>query len=124
MITLDIRKKVTQCFEFAIQNHFKDKPELMRFALFHERRPLVINHLCREIYKVEMKHGRKNVESAVNNLIYSVAIMFAEAAKSQKDAQNMSELAKTFVSNEQRIREEVASVLQEVPNASRTPDKV
>jgi hypothetical protein len=98
MICLDILSIVRRDFETCVKALTKEEPELERFILEHERKPLVINQMAREIYNIEQKYGRDRVNKERNRIIAGVTEMFVKAAKAFKEQQNMSDLQRNHVS--------------------------
>lgn len=115
MIALDIMAQVRTDFDFCAKELTKTEPELQRFILDHERKPLVLRSLAEQLYNLELKFGKKNVMQERRKLVAGVTEMFVKAARLHKEQQNMSDIAKHTVSAEERARQEMEGVLTEVP---------
>lgn len=116
MIALDILAQVRTDFEYYAKTLTKDDPEFQRFILDHERKSLVINQMAREIYLLEQKFGKQHVMNERRKIVAGVTEMFVNAARAHKDQQNMSEIARTHVSSQQRAMEEMQEAIKEVPS--------
>jgi len=112
---LDIYFRVGREFEMAVKEATKENLELQRFCLTHERRSLVVNKLCAELEALEKsrRFNRETVLANSNKIVAGVVAMFVATAKAHKDQQNKSELARNFLSNEARAKEEMASIFRE-----------
>ena len=117
-IEVGLYSQVKQGFETCVKEITKEDLELQRYILEHERKPLVINQMCREIALMEKKFRHMDLRAQRRNVIAGVTDMFVKAAKAHKEQSNMSEIAKHATPNS--AREEMSTILKEVPHSSGT----
>lgn len=96
--------------------------ELLVFAEMHERRPLVLQNLARELRQHERHRGSyRNPAKFKDNarlIIFTVAHMFMKAIKVKRDQDNMSLSAKIALASKNNLKEEISQIVKEVPRGS------
>ena len=82
-----------KAFDDSLVFRFGAKPDVLRFLLSHPRKQTCINHLCREIVKIERSSVRIIFDVSVyKKTISDVSNMFAAAALQQAEERSLSEL--------------------------------
>lgn len=97
-----LKKIITEEFDLQLTTLLKDKPEVLKFILNHERKHLCITNLVREILHAENKIAKLITKETIQSISKDFAIMFAKAAIKLKTEQMLSETAV-----QQKIKEAV-----------------
>lgn len=85
-----MKKLVDKIFERYINTTFGMNEAVKTFLLKHEKRPLLINNLLKEINRLEHSAIKTNTEH-IELVVGSFAAMFARAALLSKEQSLMSE---------------------------------
>jgi len=76
-----LTRQIEIVFNSFILQLFKDKPEILRFLLNHERKQQVLVHVCQQISIAENSNIRTRFDAAKHNfLIFECVKMFCNAA--------------------------------------------
>ena len=106
-----MRDLVNKLFEKNIKQTFNSKPLVESFLLNHEKRPLLIDNLLREIDKLEnsvIKTSRDHIETVVK----SFTLVFAEAALMSKEQSLLSQNEKSRITKEREIDQQILAELE------------
>lgn len=87
-------REVERLFKMAIVERLHSKPEILKMIMAHERLPLVLNQLNREIRAIIMKRPQTKVES-LQLVIKDLAVLFAQVALQQKKETLLSSAERT-----------------------------
>lgn len=84
-------KQVEMVFNSYLAQLFQAKPEIHRFLLNHERRPIVILRTCEQIAQAEASNIKQRFDTAKHSaLIFECAKMFANAALTHAEQKALS----------------------------------
>jgi hypothetical protein len=105
---------VTAQFDRAVKKFTIDNPQLEFFARHHERRPVVLRNLCREILTFEARFKAKVTKEKRDWLIDETVKMFLSAIKVQRDQETWSSAQKALVRSQKDTQDAVSSLIKEV----------
>lgn len=114
-----MKKEVEIVFDSFINQIFKDKPEIAKYLLRHERRPLVINSCCEQIAIAEGSNIKKTFDVSKYRLIIGecakifgkVAVNHAEQSalsrleriRQIEDAHRLDKIAEEFAEDQKEL---------------------
>lgn len=103
---LDVTAKFNTCIDELAENK-----DMVRFIKDHERRPVVLENLSKEIlnYEKNFMHG-KQTRRHVNEMIASTAQMFYEMAKLHREQHNLSRAEQDRMTQDEGIKKELLEI--------------
>lgn len=129
---LEIAKKFDYACREVVNVHpgmIPHAEELIEFARNHERKQVCLLNVCQQVAQYsrsanKFRPGRRKKTNAEirrqqNLLIAAAAQMFMLAIKTQRDQANWSEATKILRTSTNATREQMASILKEVPPDTR-----
>lgn len=109
--------EVSQIFDSWISSKFGAKPDIARYLLRHERRPMVIQRVCEQIRIAELSNIRKRFDtSRYRMVIEACAGMFCNAAINYAEQQAMSRAEMIRRMDEASRFENLTAEFQELEN--------
>lgn len=102
-------------FKERIQEVFKEKNEIQKFLISHERFDLVCNNLIDEIREMESRGLKLDVHK-LRTIISGVCDVFMKAALEQKKQQMMSDNEKRALDAKNSRMNDVREMLAELNN--------
>lgn len=99
--------------------------DLLKFAAAHERRPIVLHNLARELagYAKARFAVSKTLEAKQNDrkrVVEAIAHMFMRAIKEKRDRDLWTEAQKSQARNKDSLKNDVAQFIREVPSHGET----
>jgi len=108
---------VTTQFNKQIKELIKN-PEQQKYLLEHERRTLVIDNICNQVLYYEKKYTSK-LDLKQRDIVINEAVkMFAHAALEHHKQQQMSQLKRTILENEQNEIQETKKYIESVTESN------
>lgn len=105
---------VTSEFNKRCRELCADQPELYTFSRDHERKPVVLKNLCQQIVQYEQRFKSRLEKEKRDLLIDTVARMFIQGIREQRDQALWSEARKSQERNRDNLKKEIAGFLKEV----------
>ena len=85
---------IRQGFDAEINNVFKEKHDIKKYILNHERKETCISNITREIKTIELKSAIRLDKARIETLAGDFARTFAKIALTHLEEQNKTELQK------------------------------
>jgi hypothetical protein len=119
---------VARDFDYACKVMIEKNPQLglpWTFIRDHERRPVVLNNVCKQIMALESRAMKKNKvfdPRARKEVIAAAAQMFVKLAVQQRDQSVLSEADKFLIQEKDKAKREVQEmgILKEVTRGKQT----
>ena len=109
--------EVAQVFDSWLSAKFHGKPDVAKYLLRHERRPMVIQKVCEQIRIAELSNIRRRFNTArYRQIIEACAGMFASAAVKYAEEQAVSRAEMIRRMDEASRLENLKAEFQELEN--------
>jgi hypothetical protein len=102
-------------FKERIEEIFKDKDELKRFLINHERFHLVCNNLVDEVREMEKRNLKLDVHG-LRKVVHGVADLFMKAALEQKKQQLMTDNERRLIDAKNSKMQDAKEMIRELKN--------
>lgn len=105
-----LRQIIADIFDDKLKDTFKDKPNILKFLLEHERKNLCLDNLMKEIKIAEeiVNISKSHLKMLVNDF----AIIFAKSAIQHKEQQLLSDAEKARQVKQHEEQEEYKEMLE------------
>lgn len=123
-------KAFDKCCVKSVQNLpnlRKDGKELLVFAQHHPNRPLVLQNVREQLYRHYTKrksyrdHNRFKANAQL--IMQTIADFFMCAIKTKRDQDNLSEMERIRIAQGDKIKNDVAQLIREVPRDGSTEER-
>jgi hypothetical protein len=111
---------ITNAFDDEIKRIFSQKSEIMHWLLKHERKPVLINNLLKEVFNIETSRAVTLTREKIEMISKEFALSFARASILQQEHQLLTELQKSEMT---RKKEESDNMLAEIEKALEIYDR-
>lgn len=112
--------EVQQVFDGYLREKFAAKPDILRFLLQHERKPLCMENLCTQIRIAELSNiGKRFNQRRYHFVICEIAKLFASAALEQVEQKLLSHAEVQRRIDEANIYETAQQCISELEKEAR-----
>lgn len=116
---MDTHERVKRAFDYVITTVYRDRPEVLRFLMTHERRDLAINRVTEQVRALE--YGPRGVRFGVkqfNEIVHEAAKWFCIFARKQWDDSSLTSAERQRLLDEgselERFEDEQKSLAREL----------
>lgn len=109
---LDVKIMFDDALRSILPEATRNRAEMVRFLLEHERKPLAVNNLCAQILIAEKRTKLRMDQTKLKLLVFTSAKMFAQAAVNSKIQQMLSPAEKKRIESEKSQYDEIKSAVK------------
>lgn len=120
-----MRENIVKEFDAELSRVFREKPDILKFLLKHERKEVCIVNLCGQVANIERRSYSITFDITLyKSVVHSVARMFAEACLLNAQSKTTSSIEKirqqTEVDKEKQVEEMIKQFIKDGEIIDRT----